>query len=114
MIHRIENQPVSLRSNVLGGAGSYESRELFSRGDVNDKARLFAVNTMPPGASIGVHSHTGEGEAYVILQGEAVVTEDGAEYVLRPGDAEFCSDGHSHSIENRSAEPMSFLALIML
>ena len=32
---------------------------------------------------------------------------------LHPGDAEFCADGHSHSIENHTDEPATFLALIM-
>lgn len=66
------------------------------------------------GASIGCHSHTGEGEAYLILSGEAVVEEDGVAYTLRPGDCEYCTDGHSHAIYNRSDAPMSFLAIIIL
>lgn len=114
MIHYNTEMPVSERTRVLGGTGSYQSLELFSKADVGGRARLFAVNTMPKGSSIGVHPHTGEGEAYVILQGEAVVTEDGKEYILHAGDAEYCTDGHSHGIENRSDKPLVFLALIMV
>lgn len=113
MIKYKENMPVSTKENVMGGAGSYESTELFSQQEV-PKTRLFACNTLGPGASIGIHSHTGEGEAYVILDGEAVVEEDGVEYTLHAGDCEYCSDGHTHAICNRSAQPMTFLAIIML
>lgn len=112
MIRYQADQPTTVRSNVRGGDGSYESRQLFSPEEV-DKTTLFAVNTMPPGASIGVHSHTTEGEAYVILAGEAVVQEDGTDYVLHAGDCEYCTGGHTHAIANRSEAPMQFLAIII-
>lgn len=113
MIHYSQSMPQSERSHVLGGEGSYLCKELFSKQELGGRARLFAVNTLPKGSSIGIHPHTGEGEAYLILQGEAVVTEDGEEYLLHVGDAEYCSDGHTHGIANRSDEPLVFLAVIL-
>ena len=68
---------------------------------------------LDPGCSVGIHPHTENGEIYVVLKGEAVVTEDGVEHTLRPGDAEFCADGHTHGIENRTSEPVTFLAVIL-
>lgn len=114
MIHYNRTMPMSVRSHVLGGAGSYTCKELFSKEELGGRARLFAVNTLPKGSSIGVHPHTGEGEAYLILQGEAVVTEDGTEYTLHEGDAEYCSDGHTHGIANRGEKDVVFLAVIMV
>ena len=76
MIKFAKDMPVTQRENVMGGTGRYSSQMLFSPEEVT-KTRLFACNTMEPGASIGCHSHTGEGEAYLILSGEAVVEEDG-------------------------------------
>ena len=113
MIKFAKDMTVTQRENVMGGTGRYSSQMLFSPEEVT-KTRLFACNTMEPGASIGCHSHTGEGEAYLILSGEAVVEEDGVAYTLRPGDCEYCTDGHSHAIYNRSDAPMSFLAIIIL
>ena len=112
MIKYQQDMPVERKEHVKGGDGSYLSQILFTPEEL-DKTRLFACNTMEPGSSIGVHSHTGEGEAYVILSGEAVVQEDGQDYVLHAGDCEYCTDGHSHAIANRSDKPMSFLAIII-
>lgn len=101
------------KENVMGGTGAYTYTEMLSLEEC-PKTRIFGCNTLNPGVSIGRHAHTGEGEAYIILDGEAVVEEDGVEYVLHPGDVEYCSDGHTHAIANRSDKPMSFLAIIML
>ena len=68
MIKFAKDMPVTQRENVMGGTGRYSSQMLFSPEEVT-KTRLFACNTMEPGASIGCHSHTGEGEAYLILSG---------------------------------------------
>lgn len=102
----------SRRTNVKGGTGTYQSTSIFTPDQV-EKTVLFARNTLPPHTSIGIHPHTTEGEAYVILSGEAVVTEDGVEYVLQAGDAEYCTGGHTHGIENRSQQELEFLAIIM-
>lgn len=112
MIQRNEQMEVMSRSNVKGGDGTYQSKVIFTPEQV-DKISLFALNTLPPKSSIGVHPHTTEGEAYVILEGEAVVQEDGVEYLLHAGDAEYCTGGHTHGIANRSDRVLKFLAIII-
>ena len=74
---------------------------------------MMAVITLQPGESVGVHPHETNGEAYVILEGAATVTEDGQVRELHVGDAEFCADGHTHSIRNHTAAPTRFLAVIV-
>ena len=113
MIHRKSEMNAELKSNVRGGSGSPEFRYLFSQAELGDRASLFAVITLQPGESVGRHPHDTNGEAYLILSGSLTVTEDGMARILNPGDAEFCADGHSHSIENHTDEPATFLALIM-
>lgn len=113
MVTYYDTQSHTQRSQVMGGQGSYDQRNLFTP-DQCAKTRLFSVLTMPVGASIGEHSHTGEGEAYIVLKGQAVVTEDGQEYVLNPGDAEYCTDGHTHSVRNAGPEELELLAVILL
>ena len=112
MIKRRQEMTVQPRFEVKGGRGPYNSTHIFNA-DECEKTSLFAVNTLPPGSSIGVHPHTTEGEAYVILQGQATVTEDGQDYLLGPGDAEYCTGGHSHGIANDSDEMLAFLAIII-
>lgn len=112
MIKRRQEMTVEPRFAVKGGRGGYDSTHIFTAAEC-DKTSLFAVNTLPPGSSIGVHPHTTEGEAYIILQGQATVTEDGQDYLLGPGDAEYCTGGHSHGIANDGDEPLAFLAIII-
>ncbi len=112
MIKRRQEMSVLPRFEVKGGRGGYDSTQIFNPEEL-DKINLFAVNTLPPGSSIGVHPHGTEGEAYVILQGQATVTEDGQDYLLGPGDAEFCTGGHTHGIANDSDEVLAFLAIII-
>ena len=112
MIKRRQEMTVESRFQVKGGKGPYDSTHIFTA-DECDKTSLFAVNTLPPGSSIGVHPHTTEGEAYVILQGRATVTEDGQDYLLGPGDAEYCTGGHTHGIANDGDSVLAFLAIII-
>lgn len=112
MIKYKENQPVTERTRVRGGDGTYFAKEIFS-GEEVDKTTLFSMITLPPETSIGIHPHEQEGEAYVIVSGEAEVTEDGKTYLLHAGDAEYCTGGHTHGIANHSKENVQFLAIIM-
>ena len=112
MIKRRQEMQTLPRFQVKGGRGSYNSTQIFTPEEL-EKVTLFAVNTLPPGSSIGIHPHTAEGEAYVILQGQATVTEDGQDYLLSPGDAEYCTGGHTHGIANDADEVLVFLAIIM-
>ena len=79
MIKYNADMTVFQKENVMGGTGAYTYTEMLS-GEDCPKTRLFGCNTLNPGVSIGRHAHTGEGEAYIILDGEAVVEEDGVEY----------------------------------
>ncbi len=112
MIKRRQEMNTVPRFEVKGGRGGYETTHIFTPEEV-DKTTLCAVNAMPPGSSIGVHPHQTEGEIYLILQGQATVTEDGRDYLLGPGDAEYCTGGHSHGIANDAEEPLVFLAMII-
>ena len=114
MICYSEAMPVSVKSHIMGGTGEYLSKEIFTKEQMEGRARLFSVNTLPQGCSIGVHTHTAEAEAYLILQGEATVTEDGKDYLLHASDAEFCAAGHSHGIANHAPQELVFLAVIMV
>lgn len=112
MIVRAEEQRVETRTAMRGGEGAIELRHLIDGAGTFGKSRLIARLTIPAGASIGRHPHGPDAEAYVILSGEAVVTENGAEYRLGPGDAAFTGNGDSHSIANAGAEELIVLAVV--
>lgn len=113
MIRRKQEQTRREKEQVQGGNGVVKFRDLFSPEELGARAQMCSVVTLEPGHSVGIHAHTENGEVYCVLEGTATVTEDGQEYTLHPGDAEFCADGHTHGIENRTSEPLRFLALIL-
>ena len=76
------------------------------------KTRMMAKLTFPVGASIGPHPHDPEAEAYIILSGEATVTENGVQYKLGPGDCAFTGNGDTHAIENSGSEELVIYAII--
>lgn len=113
MIHRNHDIPSETRPNLRGGQGNPLFRHIFTAEDLGGRADLLSFITLQPGEFVGEHTHTDNGEVYLVLRGEATVTEDGVDYVLQPGEAEFCADGHSHAIRNHTNKEMAFLALIM-
>ena len=68
-----EDQSATVRQTVMGGKGEILSRIFLDPKDAAGAGRLFAVNTIAPGCSIGYHSHEGEFEVYYILSGTAKI-----------------------------------------
>lgn len=104
---------LEVREHMAGGEGSCQVHHILRAEDAYGAGRLFAVNTLQPGSSIGVHEHHGEFEIYYILDGTATITDNSEVYELHAGDMMECRDGDSHGIANTSDAPMSFLALIL-
>ena len=93
MFQMKDEMQTAVKHNIRGGEGSPSFRYLFSADQLGGRAEMIAVITLQPGESVGVHPHETNGEAYVILEGAATVTEDGQARELHVGDAEFCADG---------------------
>ena len=69
--------------------------------------------TLNPGDSVGLHKHTTNEDAFVIISGEGVFTDsDGKEFKLKPGDVTIARQGQSHAIKNTGGEPLVFLVVI--
>ena len=113
MFQMKDEMATAVKHNIRGGSGSPSFRYLFSAEQLGSRAEMMAVITLQPGESVGVHPHTENGEAYVILEGAATVSEDGQARELHVGDGEFCADGHTHSIVNHTNGVTRFLAVIL-
>ena len=107
------DQRAEVRARLMAGEGECGLRHFLPAELSAGAGRQFTVNTLAPGASIGVHKHQGEFEFYYILEGTAHITDDGEEYDLAPGDVTLCRDGHSHGVSNRGGVPLRFLAAIL-
>ena len=108
-----KDQRTEVCSRLKEGEGECGLRHILPAELAAGAGRLFAVNTLEPGCSIGCHTHQGDFEVYYILEGVAHIIDDGEEYDLVPGDAMLCQEGHSHGIANRGDAPLRFLATIL-
>ena len=118
MIRLKSERPTQTITELRGGIGDLTREDLFSTDEACGKTKILAVLTIPPGNSIGEHSHgtTAEdpdAELYYVLTGSLRITDNGITKDLSPGDAVFTGGGTSHSVVNVSKEDASLLAVIM-
>jgi len=66
---------------------------------------------VPPGATIGEHTHERDEEMYVILEGRGRMRIDGVEHQVAGGDLMLTRVGGSHSLVNDGEEPMRVLVI---
>ena len=112
MVLRSDDMMVRVNEGAEGGAGYILMKDLCKVLPVN--VRLCSDITMPSGSGVGVHTHEGETEIYIITEGEAEYTDDGETYVVKKGDVTVCSSGHSHGIHNATDDVVKFLAIIVM
>ncbi len=108
----IKSETVTAK-NKAGGKGEIYITHLLTQKEMVGQCGMFAKVVVPPGSSLGVHSHNGNTETYHILQGKALYTDNNENYEVKPGDTTFCADGDSHGIENIGDEDLIFIALII-
>ena len=83
------------------------------KGTVHKNVILLAEITLPPGASIGNHSHSEDMEFYIILKGNGVVNDNGTEKPVTQGDVMITGNGETHSINNTGNVPLVLHAVIV-
>ena len=98
---------------MRGGQGTVTVKHLLNPDEMLGKGRLFAENTVPPGASIGLHPHEGDVEAYYILQGTGRYYDNDVEFDIQAGDMARVDDHNLHGIRNTGDVPLVFIALIL-
>lgn len=112
MIRRSGQFNTQRETNLKGGTGSITIRNLLMPDEMHGAGRLCAITEIPPHASIGRHTHTGDYEVYYILQGIAQVNDSGSEEILEEGDMMCCNDGGYHAIKNIGETDLKYLAVI--
>lgn len=112
MIKRAGELRTDVVTNLMKGDGDINRVHLFEAEDFCGKGRLYARHIIAPGNSIGFHQHEGEQEAYYILKGEALYSDNGNEIVIKDGDFTLCRSGEGHSIKNIGDSDLEFIGLI--
>lgn len=113
MIRRAGEMTPEIVNNMRGGKGSAEVLRVLKKDEFHDKGRLFGKIILKPGMSIGLHKHVGDCEAYYILSGKGLVSDNGKNETVSDGDLVFTDNGETHSIENTGDEDLAFIALVL-
>ena len=90
----------------LGGQGELRAKM------VSDEKNRILHGILPPGSSIGYHSHDTSSEIIYILSGTGKVKVEDGEEPLKPGDCHYCPKGHAHSLINDSDGDLEFFAVV--
>ena len=101
----------------LGGAGlgTVHCEYAFPRDlALPDQAiKEIAWLTLPPGASISVHKHEKNEDAYIVVSGVGVfIDANNKETPVRAGDVTIARKGESHGMKNTGPGPMVILDVI--
>jgi len=98
---------------LRGGEGHVLRQVIFSEEETLGKTTLCAIQTVPPGSSIGVHTHDPDGEFFHVLSGTVRYIDNGGEKDLAAGDSTFSSKGGAHGVVNVSNEDAVMLCMII-
>ncbi len=113
MVISEKNATHKVMKNLRGGNGSVLAREILGTGELGGHGSMYAYITLEPGVSIGYHQHVGDSEAYFILSGTGLYSDNGNPVTIGPGDMTWCPDGEHHGLENNGTEPIVMIALIL-
>lgn len=99
-----------IRKNVLelpkipvrahGGEGEIAFARPFTDEELRSRGRFVDYVEIPPGASIGVHTHGEDEEIYFIVEGRGRMRTNDEEYEVRAGDLVLNRPGWTHGLRN--------------
>ena len=103
------------RDNVAGGQGTLYGQFGFNRNDATKDMVIKEIGwmTLQPGASIGMHKHENNEDAYIIVSGQGGCTDSAVEdTAVKGGDIAIARFGDTHALKNNGKEPLVFLDVI--
>jgi mannose-6-phosphate isomerase-like protein (cupin superfamily) len=90
-----------------GGEGLIRFARVADRGALEGGCNFIDLAELPPGTSIGPHSHDrSEEEFYLILAGSGRMTRNGDVFEVQAGDLIRNPPGGTHSLRNTGTEPL--------
>lgn len=113
MIKKCSEIEGKVLTNFKDGEGDVTMFHFLNEQEARGTGRLFVKTVIEPGNSIGDHTHDGDMEAYYILKGKALVSDNGTDVILEAGDCNVCPDGQSHSIKNVGEDTLEYIAIIL-
>jgi mannose-6-phosphate isomerase-like protein (cupin superfamily) len=99
------------KKRVHEGEGLIEVSRPFIHSDFKGPWHFVDYAVLPPGTSIGLHTHSDNEELYCILEGEGVMTVNGEQRRVFKGDLILNPPGGTHGLENQSTKNLSILVI---
>jgi mannose-6-phosphate isomerase-like protein (cupin superfamily) len=93
------------------GAGEILRHRPFSAADFAGDWHFVDYAILPPGASIGVHTHGDDEELYLVLEGRATMHLDGRDFPVTAGTLILNRPGGTHGLRNDSDAPVRLLVV---
>jgi len=70
------------------------------------------LTVVPPGADIGLHTHTDDNEeTYIVVTGRGEMAVDGQRFAVGPGDVIVNRPGGTHGLWNTGDKPMQLVVI---
>ncbi len=109
-----ENISAMTAANVFGGKGPIISADIWPEKYFPKNSGKFIRHVViPPGSSLGKHTHTGEKELYYVLRGHITALDGEDAIELSPGDVLLTGWGEAHALYNNSAENFEMISVIL-
>lgn len=89
-----------------GGEGRIGFHRLLAAHQLASACNFVDYAVLPPGASIGVHTHGDDEELYLVLEGEGTMHLDGREFAVGPGSVVKNSIRGRHGLRNTGTVPL--------
>ena len=98
--HRNLNELSLAPVRAHGGEGQIRFRRLFEADAFHGPWHFVDYAIVPPGSSIGLHTHGADEELYLVLEGEGLMHRDGESFRVRPGSVIVNRPGGTHGLRN--------------
>lgn len=96
-------------TNMHNGEGKVTLRKI---NELPSNIKMYALITIHPFSSIGLHYHTDDAESIYVLNGSAILIDDDKKEKLTKGDMHICYKNHKHSIINNTEEDLEIIAVV--
>jgi mannose-6-phosphate isomerase-like protein (cupin superfamily) len=103
------DEPLKPNENCHGGTGVLQHVELFKKDEFKSNLRFINYTILPPGTSIGEHKHGNNEEAYVILEGNGIMSLEDEKYDVKPGSVIINKPYGTHGLLNNGSKDMKVL-----
>ena len=91
------------------GEGVLQNIGLYSASDFQSALQFFNYTVLPPGTSIGSHTHGDDEEVYIMLEGCGLMTVNGETQLVAAGDVVVNPPFGTHSLCNNSNADLKIL-----